>query len=80
MPAILIRTVPAVNDNTQSPMSGPNGNCAHMQLTYTGSPATFKAIVGLGSGNITVVGGNFSCTSSEYGAFAVRAQIATCAQ
>ena len=45
------------------------------QLTYTGSPATFKAIIGLGSGNITVVGSNFSCTSSEYGAFAVGFQL-----
>ena len=50
-----------------------------MQLTYTGSPATFKAIIGLASGNITVVGSNFSCTSSKYGAFAVGSYIAACA-
>ena len=40
-------------------------------ITYIGAPATFKAVSGLASGNITVIGSNFSCTSVEDGTFLV---------
>lgn len=59
----------ALNASTLS--SAYIGEYSGSAITYTGAPATFKAISGLASGNITVVGGNFACSDVEDGTFVV---------